>query len=83
MAKKAEKIIFLKDGTISRHEAVKNESVEDVLALRNSTFGCKLINKKATDPYMENLRVFKEENLTREGEAVLSLLEKAESIERD
>lgn len=83
VAKKAGKIIFLKDGAISRQEAVKSESVEDVLALRNSTFGQQLINKKVTDPYMENLGVFKGGTLTKVGEAVLSVLEKAESVERD
>ncbi|MBU7014915.1 MAG: ABC transporter ATP-binding protein [Theionarchaea archaeon] len=83
VAKKAEKIIFLKNGTIARQEAVKSESVEDVLALRNSAFGQQLIEKKATDPYMENLGVFKGGTLTKEGEAVLSVLEKAEAIERD
>jgi putative ABC transport system ATP-binding protein len=83
VAKKAGKIIFLKDGTISRQEAVKSESVEDILALRNSTFGQQLINKKATDPYMQDLGVFKEGTLTKVGEAVLSVLEKAESVERD
>jgi putative ABC transport system ATP-binding protein len=83
VAKKAGKIIFLKDGAISRQEAVKSESVEDILVLRNSIFGQQLIKKKATDPYMENLGVFKEGTLTKVGEAVLSVLEKAESVERD
>ncbi|MBU7017046.1 MAG: ABC transporter ATP-binding protein [Theionarchaea archaeon] len=81
VAKKADRIIFLRDGKISREELVKSESVEDVRALRNSTFGDQIVQQKATDPYMERLGLFVGGKLTKEGAMLLSLFEKAEKLE--
>lgn len=80
IAKKTDRIIFLKDGKVSREEVVKSESVEDLMDLKNSTFGKQLIQKKATDPYMDKLGIFSGGNLTKEGEAILSVLRKAEEL---
>jgi len=82
IAKKTDRIIFLKDGKVSREEVVKSESVEDFLDLKNSTFGNQLIQQKATDPYMEKLGVFRGGKLTKEGEAILSVFRKAEELEK-
>jgi ABC-type Mn2+/Zn2+ transport system ATPase subunit len=58
VAKKADRIIFLKDRKISREEIVKSDSVEDVMKLKNSAFGHQIINKEAVDPFMEKLGAF-------------------------
>ena len=77
MAKKTDRIIFLRDGKVAREEVVKSESVEDIMDLKNSTFGHQILEQKAEDPYMEKLGLFKGGKLTKEGEAILSLFEKA------
>jgi len=77
MAKKTDRIIFLRDGKVAREEIVKSESVEDIMDLKNSTFGHQILEQKAEDPYMEKLGLFKGGKLTKEGEAILSLFEKA------
>lgn len=83
VAKKTDRIIFLKDGNISREEAVKSESVEDVMALKNSSFGHQITSREATDPYMEKLGLFKGGTLTKEGEVLFSVFEKVEELEKD
>jgi putative ABC transport system ATP-binding protein len=82
VAKKADRIIFLRDGMVSREEIVKSESVEDIMTLRNSACGHQIIRKEAIDPYMEKLGLFKEGKLTEEGEAFFSVLEKAQELEK-
>ena len=83
MAKKTDKIIFLRDGNVAREEIVKSESVEDIMDLKNSTFGYQILEQNATDPYMEKLGLFKGGKLTKEGEVFLSLFQKAEELEAE
>jgi putative ABC transport system ATP-binding protein len=82
VAKKADRIIFLKDGKISRKEIVKSESVEDLLILKNSTFGRQIINQTISDPYLEKLGLFKGGKITKDGETFLSIFKKAEELEK-
>ncbi|MGD2247616.1 MAG: ABC transporter ATP-binding protein [Candidatus Methanofastidiosia archaeon] len=82
VAKKADRIIFLKDGKISRKEIVKSESVEDLLILKNSTFGHQIVNKTVSDPYLEKLGLFKGGSITKDGEVFLSVFKKAEELEK-
>ena len=82
VAKKTSRIIFLKDGKVSRQGYIKSESVEDLMALKNSALGTQVIQKEATDPYMEELGLFKGGKLTKEGMMLLSLLEKIGELEK-
>jgi putative ABC transport system ATP-binding protein len=83
VAKKTDRIIFLRDGKVSREEFVKSESLEDIMALKNSLFGLQVIQKEASDPYMEKLGLFKGGKLTKEGEVLFSMFEKAEELEKE
>lgn len=83
VAKKTDRIIFLRDGKVSRDEFVKSESLEDIMALKNSLFGLQVIQKEVTDPYMEKLGLFKGGKLTKEGEVFFSMFEKAEELEKE
>jgi len=80
VAKKTDRIIFLRDGKVSREEVVKSESLEDVMILKNSTFGHQVVSQEVTDPYMEKLGLFEGGKLTKEGKMLLSLFEKAEEL---
>lgn len=82
VAKKTSRIIFLKDGKVSRQGYIKSESVEDLMALKNSALGTQVIQKEATDPYMEELGLFEGGKLTKEGMMLLSLLEKVGELEK-
>jgi putative ABC transport system ATP-binding protein len=81
VAKKTDRIIFLRDGKISREEMVMSVSVEDIMMLKNSAFGHQIINREVSDPYMEKLGLFKGGKLTKEGEVFVSVFEKAEELE--
>ncbi len=83
VAKKTDRIIFLRDGRISREEIVKSESLEDVISLKNSAFGRQILQRRSSDPYMEKLGLFKGKKLTKEGEVFFSVLGKAESLEKE
>lgn len=82
VTKKTDRIVFLKDGKVSREELVKSESLEDIMALKNSAFGYQVVQQKATDPYMEKLGLFKGGKLTKDGEVLFSVLERAEELEK-
>jgi putative ABC transport system ATP-binding protein len=81
VAKKTDRIIFLRDGKISREEMVMSVSVEDIMMLKNSAFGHQIINREVSDPYMEKLGLFKGGKLTKDGEVFVSVFEKAEELE--
>jgi putative ABC transport system ATP-binding protein len=81
VAKKTDRIIFLRDGKISREEMVMSVSVEDIMILKNSAFGHQIINREVSDPYMEKLGLFKGGKLTKDGEVFVSVFEKAEELE--
>ena len=81
VAKKTDRIIFLRDGKISREEIVMSVSVEDVMMLKSSAFGHQIVNREVSDPYMEKLGLFKGGKLTKDGEVFFSVFEKAEELE--
>jgi len=80
VAKRTGKIIFLRDGKISREEFVKSASVEDIMALKNSTLGHQLLEGESNDPYLEKLGLFDGGKLTKEGESLISLFQKTERL---
>ncbi|MEN4017846.1 MAG: hypothetical protein PQ975_07555 [Methanobacterium sp.] len=80
VAKRTKRIIFLKDGKISREEFVKSASIEDIMIFKNSTLGRQILQKESTDPYIEKLGLFKDGKLTKEGELLLSLFYKTEKL---
>ncbi|MBU7032606.1 MAG: ABC transporter ATP-binding protein [Theionarchaea archaeon] len=82
IAKRGDKIIYLRDGKISREEIVISESVEDIICLKHSSFGHQILTQKLNDPYMEKLGLFRKGNLTKEGETFRSIFEKAEKLQK-
>ena len=81
VAKKTDRIIFLRDGKISREEIVMSVSVEDIMELKNSAFGHQIVNREVSDLYMEKMGLFKGGKLTKDGEVFFSVFEKAEQLE--
>jgi len=80
VAKRTGRIIFLRDGRISREGFVKSAFIEDIMALKNSTLGHQILQKNSNDLYIEKLGLFKEGKLTKKGELLLSLFDEAEKI---
>ncbi|MBU7032764.1 MAG: ABC transporter ATP-binding protein [Theionarchaea archaeon] len=82
IAKRGDKIIYLRDGKISREEIVISESVEDIISLKHSSFGYQILTQRLNDPNMEKLGLFRKGNLTKEGETFRSIFEKAEKLQK-
>ena len=82
IAKRGDKIIYLRDGKISREEIVISESVEDIISLKHSSFGYQILTQRLNDPNMEKLGLFRKGNLTKEGETFRLIFEKAEKLQK-
>ncbi len=75
VAKKADRIIHLRDGKIYREETVRSELLEDLIHFQNSSLGKKIVGmEKVRDRVLERLSIFDDGKLGKYGEMLRELL---------
>lgn len=75
VAKKADRIIHLRDGKIYREETVRSELLEDLINFQNSSLGKKIVGmEKVRDRVLERLSIFDDGKLGKYGEMLRELL---------
>ena len=81
VAKKADRIIHLRDGRIEREERVRSELLEDLINFQNSSLGRKIANRKEVrDKDLERLRIFNDGELGKYGEMLRELFIKLQEL---
>lgn len=75
VAKKADRIIHLRDGKIYREETVRSELLEDLINFQHSSLGKKIVSmEKVRDRVLERLGIFDDGKLGKYGEMLRELL---------
>lgn len=81
VAKRTDRIVHLRDGTIEREERVRSELLEDLVQFRNSELGRKILDMDvARDEALERLGIFEDGRLGEKGEALRELLMELQSL---
>lgn len=81
VAKRADRILFLRDGRVEREEVVRSEWVEDLMGLRNSSLGRMIVRGEAVrDEYLEEIGVFEDGSLGTFGSMLRELFSKLDSV---
>lgn len=74
VAKKADRIIHLRDGKIYREETVRSELLEDLINFQHSSLGKKIVGmEKVRDRVLERLGIFDDGKLGKYGEMLREL----------
>ena len=75
IAKKADRIVHLRDGRIEREESVKSELLEDLMAFASSSLGRRLAGgEPVRDPELERLGIFEDGRLGERGNTLRALI---------
>ena len=83
VARRADRMIFLRDGRIQRDEALKSELFGDLTSFMNSSLGKMiLMGEPVEDELLEKVGIFKDGDLGRHGLMLRDLLTQASSIDR-
>lgn len=81
IAKKTDRIVYLRDGRIEREKIVRSELLEDLLAFADSSLGQTIAEGKTVgDPELTKLGIFQDGRLGMRGVVLKELISELESL---